>query len=355
MKKRTALSFSLILAIALVLTSCYAKVVVLQEAPKESAPQTTASAVTVPQTSASVAKSSDNLKTGLSFNTNTTKSKDQSAQSETTLVAVAVDEEGRIQDCIIDMVQAKISFDDKGQLTSDTSALVQSKNELGDAYGMRKASSIGKEWNEQMAALSQYVIGKTASEVKGIATSEGKASDADLSSSVTLYIGSFVNAILEAVEKAEYRGAKTGDELRLVTYNTLSSSKAASADKNGNAQADITVAVVTVKGDVLTSCYIDAVQPKVAFDAKGKITSALEEDVRTKNELDKEYGMSKYSSLGADWKEQTAAYCEYVTGKTLSEIQGIAMNEKTAPSDADLSSSVTMSIGGFQSLLSKVR
>ena len=32
-----------------------------------------------------------------------------------------------------------------------------SKNELGGGYGMGKASSIGKEWNEQAAALADYV------------------------------------------------------------------------------------------------------------------------------------------------------------------------------------------------------
>jgi hypothetical protein len=39
---------------------------------------------------------------------------------------------------------------------------------LGDGYGMRSASKIGKEWNEQANAFAAYVIGKTVDEVKAL-------------------------------------------------------------------------------------------------------------------------------------------------------------------------------------------
>ncbi len=352
MKNSKITLFVSILTVLLFLTSCYAKVVVLQEAPK---PQVEPVAVQQTSTVAKDMIKEGNLKTGLSFTTSTEKSKEGQAQSEVTLVAVAVDENGVIQDCIIDMVQAPVAFDSNGQITSDMQAVISSKNELGDKYGMRKASSIGKEWNEQMEALSSYVVGKTAEEVQGIAFKDGKPVDVDLSSSVTVYMGGFINAIVEAANNATNRGAEVGDKLSLVTVNSIGSSKSASAEQNGLAQADITVAVVTTNGDLITSCYIDAVQAKVSFDNAGKITSALESDVETKNELKERYGMSKFSSLGKDWYEQTAAFCTYVTGKTLSEVNGIAINEKTAPTDADLSSYVTMSIGSFKTLLSKVK
>ena len=44
-----------------------------------------------------------------------------------------------------------------------------------------------------------------------------------------------------------------------------------------------------------------------------------------------------------------------MTGKTLDEVAGIAVDEAAKPADADLSASVTISIGGFQSLLEKLR
>ena len=55
------------------------------------------------------------------------------------------------------------------------------------------------------AALADYAVGKTVDELKGMAVGEdGKAADADLAASVTLYIGSFVDGI-EAARAAVER------------------------------------------------------------------------------------------------------------------------------------------------------
>ena len=81
----------------------------------------------------------------------------------------------------------------------DLTAAQPSKNELGDAYGMKKASSIGKEWYEQAAAFSAYVTGKTVSEVSGIAVDDHESpTDADLAASVTIGIGEFQTLIEKA-------------------------------------------------------------------------------------------------------------------------------------------------------------
>ena len=121
-------------------------------------------------------------------------------QTDVTIVAVTVDETGVITDCVIDAVQAKANFDSQGQLLTDLTVPVPSKNELGADYGMGSISGIGKEWNEQAQALADYVVGKTADEVLGIAVDEAtKPAEADLASSVTISIGGFQNAIAEAV------------------------------------------------------------------------------------------------------------------------------------------------------------
>ena len=44
---------------------------------------------------------------------------------------------------------------------------------------------------------------------------------------------------------------------------------------------------------------------------------------------------------------------KYVTGKTAAEVSGIAVNERTAPADADLAGSVTIAVGGFMELIEK--
>ena len=67
---------------------------------------------------------------------------------------------------------------------------------------MKKASAIGKEWNEQAAAYAAYTVGKTVAEVDGTAMEEGRAADADLAASVSVHITDFNSAIDLAVASA---------------------------------------------------------------------------------------------------------------------------------------------------------
>ena len=300
------------------------------------------------------------VKTGLAVLPDISGSKDASAeddgvaQSEVLLVAVTVGDDGVIDECVIDMIQAKIGFSASGALTTDPATTFPSKNELGDGYGMKKASSIGKEWNEQLAALADYAKGKTVEELKTMAVGEdGKAGDVDLAASVTLYIGSFVDGIEAAAANASHMGASRGDRLGLASETSMSKSKDAADGKDGVAQAYATAAAVTFSGGTVTSCYIDAVQANVNFDASGKITTHLTAAPQTKNQLGDGYGMKKASSIGKEWNEQAAAFCAYVTGKTVDEVKGLAVGEDGKAADADLAAGVTIGIGEFQSLIEK--
>ena len=141
---------------------------------------------------------------------------------------------------------------------------------------------------------------------------------------------------------------KTG----LAVQGSLSSSKPAADGEDGLAQADINIAAVTVNGDgVIESCVIDAVQIKMNFDAAGTITTDLTAPVLSKVERGDEYGMGKASAIGKEWYQQAQALADYVEGKTLDEVLGIAVDESTKPTDADLASSVTISIGGYIGLI----
>lgn len=300
------------------------------------------------------------VKTGLSFVATTSSSKDASAegdgvaQTDVTLVAVAVDDNGVITDCVIDQIKAVINFSAEG-VVLNPEATFESKNVLGTDYGMSKASSIGKEWNEQAAAVADFAVGKTVEELKGVAVNEsGMAADADLAASATMYIGNFISGIEDAANNAEHRGAKAGEKLALVSTTNASSSKDAS-DKDGVATAYTTVAVVTLDAQTVTSCYIDAAQAKVSFDAAGKITSDVNAEVLTKNALGADYGMGAISSIGKEWNEQAAAFSAYVTGKSLDEVTGIALTETTAPAEDDLRASVTISIGDFKALFENLK
>lgn len=298
------------------------------------------------------------IKTGLSIVTSlsgedATAEADGSAQADITIVAVTVNEAGVIESCVIDGIQGKNTFSADGIITTSATEF-PSKNELGESYGMKEYSGIGKEWNEQVAAVAEYAVGKTVEELKNGAIDEtGAVADADLASSATIYIGGFISGIEDAVKNATVVGASAGDTLSVVSVTTPESSADATAEADGTAQSYATIAAVTMKDDVITSCIIDAVQANVKFNTEGVITSDLTAEVLTKNELGDDYGMRVASSIGKEWNEQVAAFAEYVVGKTVDEVSGIAVSEDGKATDADLAASVTVSIGNFVALIEK--
>ena len=295
------------------------------------------------------------VKTGLAVVTSVKDSKDAtSAKFDVTLVAVTVDDNGIIDQCIIDSIGTEIGFDGTGTLTAIPES-VPTKNELGDSYGMVAWGGAKYEWYRQAAALADYAEGKNLTQLKEGAIDEtGYAPDgSDLASSASIYLGGYVSAIEAAVNNAKHLGAAAGDELRLAAIPSVASSAGVTEGKDGNAQLDVDVTALTVKDGVITSCYIDSVQAKVAFNANGNITSDLTAPVKTKNELGDSYGMVAWGGAKHEWNVQAANFAAYVTDKTAAQVAGIAVNEGTKPTDADLSAGVTIAIGGFQALIAK--
>lgn len=292
--------------------------------------------------------------TSLSGSTSADGEKDGTVKYDVTLAAVTVDSSGVIRECIVDAVPAAVSFDASGAITSDLASEILTKNELGEAYGMKAYAGSKYEWNEQVAAVAAYAVGKTVEELKsGAVNKAGKAADADLASTATISIGGYVSAIEAAAANAQYLGTEAGDKLRLASISSIGKSIGVMGDEPGTAQLDCSVTALTMSGGVITSCYIDSVQAKVSFNAKGVITTDLSAPVLTKDQLGEAYGMKAWGGAKYEWNEQAAAFAAYVTGKTPAEVAGIAVNETATPADADLASSVTISIGGFQALIAK--
>lgn len=302
------------------------------------------------------------LKTGLAVVASAGESTSATAEApgavkyDVTVAAVTVDANGVIRSCSVDGIPATVSVDGTGAITSDIQAAVTTKNEMGENYGMVAWGGAIAEWDAQVAALCDFAIGKTVEELKNGAVDEtGKApAGTDLASSATIYLGGYVNAIEKAANNAQKLGASVGDEMKLVTLNSLKSSTSATAEAAGNVQLDVDVAVVTMKDGVITSAVIDGLQAKVAIDATGTITSDLSA-FSTKNELGENYGMVAWGGASAEWDAQAASFASYITGKTAEEVAGIAVTETTAPADgSDLATSVTIAVGGFQALIAKV-
>ena len=307
------------------------------------------------------AQEGSGLKLGLAIDTTYARSKDASAdaaglaQADSVAVAVLVDADGKIVNVYIDNVQVKMPFTAEGKLGEDFPADAKTKLELGDDYGMRAASPIGKEWYEQIAAFEAYVTGKTAEQIKGIAMDDDtKPTDADLTASVTMSIGDYSAALLAAMEKAVPVAAAATDTLGLGIVAGTDSSKDAADGKDGLAQAYNTYAAVTVNAEgTVTAAAIDSTIGKINFDATGKITSDLTARAATKQELGDAYGMRAASPIGKEWNEQANAFAAYVTGKTAAEVEGIALDDATKPTDADLTASVTVSAGDLKATVLK--
>lgn len=313
-----------------------------------------------PEATQSAEPSAATAKTGLAVISSVAKSttagaEDGLAQADSLVVAVLVGEDGKILACSIDAAQTKINFSAEGKLTTDKATTLKSKQELGEEYGMKKASGIGKEWNEQANAFAAYVVGKTVDEVKGIAVdSEGYPTDADLTSSVTIHVTDFISAVEKAVTNAKDLGAASSDKLGLAVSTEMSKSKDATAEEAGLAEAYSTYSVVTTASSgKITSCYIDASMSDVNFDAKGAITSDITAAPATKQELGFDYGMKKASKIGKEWFEQADAFAAYVKGKTVDEVKGIAVSNEGYAADADLISSVTIHVGPLTAIVEK--
>ena len=148
-------------------------------------------------------------KLGLGVSTDMGQSADATADAEglaqaySYYTAVTLDKNSKITSCFIDATQGNVDFSEAGVISTDLTAEIQTKQEIKEGYGMKQYSGIGKEWYEEANAFGDYCVGKTASEVKGIAVDEeGKAADADLTASVTVHVAPFINVVDKAAENA---------------------------------------------------------------------------------------------------------------------------------------------------------
>ena len=275
------------------------------------------------------------------------------AQVDSIIAAVAFDEAGKVVNITLDSAQSKINFNKDFTVSNDLAAKGLTKVELGDAYGMRKGSAIGKEWHEQIAELEKWMTGKTVAEIKALKV---KARDAahpavpdvpELTSSVTMTVQDYIAAVEKAWNNAVPVVAG-GEKLGLGHEVSIAKSKRAAA------QVDTSVAAALFDKDgKVVGVAIDAIQSKVPFDGKtGKVTADRSALVKSKVELGNAYGMAKASSIGKDWYEQSAELGKWMVGKTVKEIQGLKVKQVNAshvavPDVPELTSQVTITVESY--------
>lgn len=282
------------------------------------------------------------------------------AQGDVIMAAVTIDEGKKVLDVKFDYAQSKINFDDKGALKTDTATVQLTKKELGDQYGMKKASGIGKEWYEQIAALESWMKGKTVDQVKAMKTKQNSTEpavpdEADLTSSVTISVDGFLKAFDKAVKSAVEQGqtptglTKTGLGAVIDVSKSKSVSVADGKSNDALGEADVMMVAVTVDSTgKVVGIAIDEAQPKVNFNAQGELTTDVSTLQKSKVELGNEYGMKQASSIGKEWYEEVAALQTWMLGKTADQIKAMKVttggDHPGVPQEADLTSSVTISV-----------
>lgn len=138
-----------------------------------------------------------------------TADKPGAAQVNTTVCSLVLDAEGKILSVTWDVQQTKIQFDAAGKPIVPEPEKLLTKLEKGEAYGMKAASGIGKEWNEQIMAFAEFCIGKTVDEVLALKVYERDAKHKavpdveDLKSSVTITVGDYLASLKKAAENAK--------------------------------------------------------------------------------------------------------------------------------------------------------
>ena len=271
------------------------------------------------------------------------KSTDVQAQVDTTLVAASFNKDGQVVEVQIDVAQVRVAYDEDMNVTTDRTTTIETKQELGDAYGMKARSDIGKEWYEQITAFEEWMVGKTIAEIKGLNVNENVPDVPELTSSVTITVNSYI----EAVEKAwNNRTAVLHDTLGL--GHTISIAKSTDANDEGVAQAQVdttlSATVFDAEGKVVGT-KIDTAQVRVRYE-DGKLVSDKAATILTKQELGDDYGMKARSGIEKEWYEQVNEFAKWMRGQTISEIKGLNLNDNV-PDAADLTSSVTITVDTY--------
>lgn len=115
------------------------------------------------------------------------------ASDETTNTAHVATDDGEIT-ATVTKKDGKVTAVQIDETTEDGS----SKKDLGSDYGLKDKSGIGKEWDEQIAFLENYLVENGIDSVK--LNSEGYAEEEDVKSGVTINLSKIMEAVDEAAK-----------------------------------------------------------------------------------------------------------------------------------------------------------
>jgi roadblock/LC7 domain-containing protein len=291
--------------------------------------------------------------------TDPTEEKAGKVQINTNMAVATFDKDGKVVSVTFDVAQQSANVTAEGKIDGEID--LRTKVEKGPDYRMQGVSGIGKEIDEQYAALEDWMKGKTVDEIMAVETYEKDdhhtrvpKEGTDLAAGVTIDIGSALDCVKKAYDNAtETVGVpeKTG-----LGVSIEESHKDAEADAEGSVQITTTIIGAAFDKDgKVVALHTDAAQQKAKFDAKGMFQGEI--DLRTKVEKGPDYGMKGVSPIGKELDEQYAAFEQYTIGKTADEITGMPVktvgDHTNVPDVEDLAASVTISMTGHFEALTK--
>ena len=260
------------------------------------------------------------------------------AEVSHTVAAIVIDKDYRIVSCRIDTIAVKAELTD-GKINEEKT--YESKAELGDRYGMLTNSpyfgSSLAEWDDQVKAFENYVVGKTRAEVKKITDADGKVNDETLTAGCTISVSDFMKAIDNAFENGHMVGLETKGDITLGV-----SASADVTNKNGGASYTADFAAVAIVDGTVLAAVIDSKEVTCTIEndgSFGKIT-----DKGTKLEQGDGYNMVAYGGAIAEWYEQAQAYADSAVGKSVSEIPALKTEGVAG---------CTIYVGGYKKALEK--
>ncbi|MBQ1196475.1 MAG: hypothetical protein IIX44_09555 [Clostridia bacterium] len=304
-------------------------------------------------------------KLGLGVVVSTASSKEGNAQVDATIATVVTDAEGKIVLCRIDVAQNKMAIADGAV---DTAKTFETKMELGSRYGMEGKvdndnNGVMLEWDAQAKAFESFVVGKTGAEVAALQTQEAgghqiAVDQALLEAGCSMQITDFMAAVAKACADEQgmaFKAVPGSFTLGVAAKTAAADSKAATAEADGLVAMYSDIACAVVADGKVIATLNDAIQPKIDITVAGVPTA--QEFKGTKRELKEGYNMAAYGQPNIEggtvkeWYIQSAAFSNYVLGKTAAEIAGMQTKEVNAHQisveQALLDAGCTMQITGI--------
>ena len=293
-------------------------------------------------------------------------------QTNATIATVVTDKDGKIVACKIDAVQNKYKIADTVTFT-----ILDTKKELGDkynmaAYGTPNYGTTVLEWYKQAEVFENYVIGKTAAELKTLEYQEVNnhmisKDEALLSAGCTIQIGEFVNAVIKACEDEQGMAFKTSGDIVLGLGVNNSDNGTSGDDFEATIKMNIDFAATVLVDGKIVAALNDAAQPQLTVEDASTVTSTSvgkgEGILKTKRELKEDYKMAAYGAPNVEggtvkeWYIQSAAFSNYIVGMTPAQVIGLKTqlvnNHHISTDNALLSAGCTMQITGIQAVVAE--